>query len=92
MTDNERWVRPLGTATTDSWEVAIDDGVDGWQHTSLYAGRLADGESREIPAGEWEHVVVPLSRLGHRGVAPAGKATRWRDGSPSSPGRPTSPT
>jgi 5-deoxy-glucuronate isomerase len=61
MTDNERWVRPLGTATTDSWEVAIDDGVDSWQHTSLYAGRLAEGESREIPAGEWEHVVVPLS-------------------------------
>lgn len=62
MSDNERWVRPLGTATTDSWEVAIDDdGVDGWQHTSLYAGRLAEGESREIPAGEWEHVVVPLS-------------------------------
>ncbi len=62
MSDNERWVRPLGTATTESWEVAIDDdGVDGWQHTSLYAGRLVEGESREIPAGEWEHVVVPLS-------------------------------
>ena len=62
MSDNERWVRQLGTATTESWEVAIDDdGVDGWQHTSLYAGRLVEGESREIPAGEWEHVVVPLS-------------------------------
>jgi 5-deoxy-glucuronate isomerase len=61
MTDNERWVRPFGSAATDSWEVVIDDGVDGWQHTSLHAGRLAEGESREIPAGEWEHVVVPLS-------------------------------
>ncbi len=62
MNDNERWVRPLGTATTERWEVAIDhEGVDGWQHTSLYAGRLAEGESHEIPAGEWEHLVVPLS-------------------------------
>ena len=79
MSDNERWVRPLGTATTDSWEVAIDGGVDGWQHTSLYAGRLAQGESREIPAGAWEHVVVPLSGSVDRESA-EGEGRRWRDG------------
>lgn len=59
--DNERWVRPSGSTRQDGWDVAIDDHIEGWQHTSLYAARLAEGESREVPAGEWEHVVVPLS-------------------------------
>ncbi|TQJ48809.1 5-deoxy-glucuronate isomerase [Phycicoccus sp. SLBN-51] len=59
--DNERWVRPSGSTRQDGWDVAIDDDIEGWQHTSLYAARLAEGESREVPAGEWEHVVVPLS-------------------------------
>lgn len=59
--DNERWVRPFGSTRQDGWDVAIDDDIEGWQHTSLYAARLAEGESREVPAGEWEHVVVPLS-------------------------------
>ncbi|HEY7720316.1 MAG TPA: 5-deoxy-glucuronate isomerase [Pedococcus sp.] len=61
MSDNARWVRPLGSAAGDGWDVVIDGSVEDWAHTSLYAGRLAEGESREIPAGEWEHVVVPLS-------------------------------
>jgi 5-deoxy-glucuronate isomerase len=61
MSDNARWVRPFGSAGRDGWDVVIDAGDDGWEHTSLYAGRLAEGESREVPAGEWEHVVVPLS-------------------------------
>lgn len=61
MSENARWVRPLGSAAGEGWDVVIDQTIDGWQHTGLYAGRLAEGESREIPAGEWEHVVVPLS-------------------------------
>ncbi len=61
MSDNARWVRPFGSAGRDGWDVVIDAGDEGWEHTSLYAGRLAEGESREVPAGEWEHVVVPLS-------------------------------
>ena len=61
MSDNERWVRPLGSAATAEWSVAIDDTVDGWSHTRLYAVDLAPGQSRSVPAGEWEHVVVPLS-------------------------------
>ena len=59
--DNARWVRPFGSAGKDGWDVVIDDGVEGWEHTSLYAVGLAEGETREVPAGEWEHVVVPLS-------------------------------
>ncbi|WP_404390685.1 5-deoxy-glucuronate isomerase [Humibacillus xanthopallidus] len=61
MSDNARWVRPLGSASADGWDVAIDDTVDGWSHTSLYAVTLAAGESRTLAAAEWEHVVVPLS-------------------------------
>jgi 5-deoxy-glucuronate isomerase len=61
MSDNVRWVRPFGSTAREGWDVVIDAGVDGWEHTSLYAGRLAEGESREVPAAEWEHVVVPLS-------------------------------
>ncbi|CAN7565392.1 5-deoxy-glucuronate isomerase [Terrabacter sp. LjRoot27] len=61
MSDNERWVRPLGSARTTEWSVVIDDAVDGWSHTRLYAAELTAGESRTIAAGEWEHVVVPLS-------------------------------
>jgi 5-deoxy-glucuronate isomerase len=59
--DNARWVHPRGTVADRGWEVAVDGAVDGWQHTGLYAGRLAAGERRELSASEWEHVVVPLS-------------------------------
>jgi 5-deoxy-glucuronate isomerase len=61
MSDNARWVRPFGSAGTAEWSVAIDDTVDGWSHTRLYAVDLAPGQSRTVSAGEWEHVVVPLS-------------------------------
>ena len=61
MSDNERWVRPLGSASTAEWSVAIDDAAPGWSHTRLYAADLAPGQSRTVGAGEWEHVVVPLS-------------------------------
>jgi 5-deoxy-glucuronate isomerase len=59
--DNARWVRALGSATAEGWEVAITDAVEGWAHTSLYAASLAEGESRKVQPGEWEHLVVPLS-------------------------------
>jgi 5-deoxy-glucuronate isomerase len=61
MTDNARWVRPFGSASADGWDVAIDETVEGWSHTSLYAVSLAAGESRTVRAGEWEHIVLPLS-------------------------------
>jgi 5-deoxy-glucuronate isomerase len=61
VSDNERWVRPLGSARTTEWSVAIDDAVDGWSHTRLYAADLVPGQSRTVAADEWEHVVVPLA-------------------------------
>ena len=59
--DNDTWVRLAGTAKRDGWDVVIDDTVPGWRHTGLYAGPIAEGESRAFEASEWEHVVVPLS-------------------------------
>jgi 5-deoxy-glucuronate isomerase len=59
--DNDTWVRPAGSAKRDGWDVVIDDAVYAWQHTGLYAAALADGESRTLDAGLWEHVVVPLA-------------------------------
>jgi 5-deoxy-glucuronate isomerase len=61
MSDNARWVRPLGSTPRDGWDVVIDNAVEGWEHTGLYAGRLADGESRTLEAGTREVIVVPLA-------------------------------
>ncbi|TQM64861.1 5-deoxy-glucuronate isomerase [Humibacillus xanthopallidus] len=60
MSDNARWVRPLGSASAAGWDVAIDESVDSWEHTRLYAVTLAAGESRTVPAADFEHIVVPL--------------------------------
>jgi 5-deoxy-glucuronate isomerase len=59
--DNDTWVRLAGSARRGGWDVVIDQTVPGWRHTGLYAGSLAEGDSRAVEAGEWEHVVVPLS-------------------------------
>jgi 5-deoxy-glucuronate isomerase len=59
--DNERWVLPFGSATTEGWDVAITADRDGWQHTSLHVAELAPGESRTMALGQHEVVVVPLS-------------------------------
>jgi 5-deoxy-glucuronate isomerase len=61
MSDNARWVRPLGSSTVSDWEVAIETDDDVWSHTSLYAVGLAEGQSRTLAPDEFEHVVVPLS-------------------------------
>jgi 5-deoxy-glucuronate isomerase len=58
--DNDTWVRPAGSAKRNGWDVVIDDAVYGWQHTSLHAATLAEGERRSLGAGTWEHIVVPL--------------------------------
>ncbi|MEO7753596.1 MAG: 5-deoxy-glucuronate isomerase [Terracoccus sp.] len=75
MSDNARWVRPLGTAARDGWTVLIDDTVDGWSHTRLLVIDLEGGQSRTVEAGPWEHVVVPLEgSVTVRGVDGGGAA------------------
>ena len=61
MKDNERWVLPLGSAGRNGWDVVVDSATEGWQHTGLLVAELAEGQTREVAAGGWEHVVVPLS-------------------------------
>ncbi|MDQ6714774.1 MAG: 5-deoxy-glucuronate isomerase [Actinomycetota bacterium] len=61
MSDNARWVRAFGSSTDAEWDVVIDKSIAGWQHTGLYAGRLADGETRSLTADSRELVVVPLA-------------------------------
>jgi 5-deoxy-glucuronate isomerase len=56
-----QWVLPSGTASRDGFDVVVDDAVEGWTHTGLRIATLAADDSVQVPAGEWEYVVVPLS-------------------------------
>ncbi len=56
-----RWVLPFGSAGSAEWDVVVDDRVDGWSHTGLFAGRLGAGDRRTLETGGREVVVVPLS-------------------------------
>ncbi len=55
------WFLPLGDARRDGCEVVVDDRTEGWQHTGLRVAELAPGSDLTLAAGDWEHVVVPLS-------------------------------
>lgn len=59
--DNDRWVRPFGTAAAPGWDVAITDDIDGWEHTGLQVATLAVDESRTFATRSREYVVVPLN-------------------------------
>ena len=61
MTDNAQWVRPLGSAAGNGWDVVIEPDGSTWSHTGLYVGHLADGEVRALEAEGRELLVVPLS-------------------------------
>jgi 5-deoxy-glucuronate isomerase len=58
---SEQWVLPLGSAEREDWAVVVDDTVEGWTYTGLYAGALVSGEERGLSTGTRELVVVPLS-------------------------------
>jgi 5-deoxy-glucuronate isomerase len=55
------WVLPLGTAEREDWPIAVDDSVDGWKYTGLYAGSLPPGDERGLSTGQRELIVVPLA-------------------------------
>jgi 5-deoxy-glucuronate isomerase len=55
------WVLPRGAASGQGFDVVVDDHVEGWKHTGLRIATLAADESCQVPAGEWEYVVVPLT-------------------------------
>ncbi|GAB3879713.1 5-deoxy-glucuronate isomerase [Terrabacter terrigena] len=65
------WHHPFGSTARDGWDVVVEPDASGWEHTGLYAGRLADGDARTHEAGRREHVVVPLSGSVHVAVSGA---------------------
>jgi 5-deoxy-glucuronate isomerase len=78
------WHRPFGTTAGDGWDVVVEPDASGWEHTGMYAGRLAHGESRGLDAGHRELVVVPLDgsvvvtsddTSGHHEATLAGRAS-----------------
>lgn len=65
MNDDARWVLPRGTAGGGGWDLAVTDAHPGWHHTSLRVAALDGRDVRTVEAGDWEHIVVPLSGAVH---------------------------
>ena len=60
MSVRNQWFYPRGTLAHDDWESVVDSSIDGWQHTGLRVGVLADGEV-DLPAANVERLVIPLA-------------------------------
>ena len=79
-----RWFLPLGTAEREDWEVVVDQGVEGWEYTGLYAGSLLPGVERGMSTRSRELLVVPLSGgVDVRCTSSAGTSTVRLEGRPS---------
>jgi 5-deoxy-glucuronate isomerase len=73
MAKHNEWFFPRGALSDRAWESVVDDSLDGWQHTGLRVAELA-GAAVELPAGDVERIVVPLS--GSFAVEHEGETTR----------------
>ncbi|WP_348786655.1 5-deoxy-glucuronate isomerase [Leifsonia sp. NPDC080035] len=73
MTEHNEWFFPCGMLSEGVWESAVDSSLPGWQHTGLRVAQL-DGGAAELPAGDVERIVVPLS--GSFAVEHEGRSTR----------------
>ncbi|WP_150306886.1 5-deoxy-glucuronate isomerase [Planctomonas psychrotolerans] len=60
MQHSGTWFHPRGALARDGWESVVDDALPGWAHTGLRVGELG-GAAIELPAGDVERVVVPLT-------------------------------
>ncbi|SDS80954.1 5-deoxy-glucuronate isomerase [Actinoplanes derwentensis] len=56
-----RWVKPLGTAAADGFDVVIDERIDGWEHTGLRIVTFDGLSATELDVAGTEFVVVPLN-------------------------------
>lgn len=61
MAVRNEWFFPRGELHRDGWESVVDESIPGWKHTGIRVAELAAGESLELPAGDVERIVVPLS-------------------------------
>ena len=57
---SQQWVLQRGSHGRDGWDVAVDDEVEGWEHTGLLVGTVTAHEQRVLDTASWEAVVVPL--------------------------------
>jgi 5-deoxy-glucuronate isomerase len=71
MSERQLFLR-AGSATADGFDVAVTPLSAGWDHSSLHVLTLAPGGTHELPAGDHERLVVPLS--GGVTVTVAGKS------------------
>jgi 5-deoxy-glucuronate isomerase len=55
------WFHARGALARDGWESVVDRSIDGWRHTGLRVGVLDGGARLELPAGDNERMIVPLS-------------------------------
>jgi 5-deoxy-glucuronate isomerase len=70
MTVRNEWFFPRGALSTGNWESVVDATIPGWRHTGIRVAVL-DGGAAELPAGDTERIVVPLSgsfSVGHDGT------------------------
>ncbi|MBP1239724.1 5-deoxy-glucuronate isomerase [Frigoribacterium sp. PvP120] len=61
MDDETRWFFPRGDLAHDDWQTVVDGELDGWQHTGLRVGELADAAELRLPPRQVERMVVPLT-------------------------------
>jgi 5-deoxy-glucuronate isomerase len=70
MAVRNEWFFPRGSLTRGDWESVVDATIGGWRHTGIRVAALGGG-ALELPAGDTERIVVPLSgsfRVGHDGT------------------------
>ncbi|GAB3803777.1 5-deoxy-glucuronate isomerase [Humibacter antri] len=60
MAVRNEWFFPRGALSSGPWEAVVDASIDGWRHTGIRVAEV-DGAGVELPAGEVERIVVPLS-------------------------------
>jgi 5-deoxy-glucuronate isomerase len=59
------WFFPAGSLADGGWDAVVSaDGaarrIEGWQHTGIRVATLAAGDTRGLPAGDIERIVIPL--------------------------------
>lgn len=61
MSTDTPWFHPRGALARDGWESLVDAATPGWEHTGVRIGELGPDSVLELPAGEVERIIVPLS-------------------------------
>ncbi|MFZ2238895.1 MAG: 5-deoxy-glucuronate isomerase [Gordonia amarae] len=54
------WFHRRGGLSRDGWESVVDGSLPGWSHTGICVTDLG-GTARDLPAGDIERIVIPLS-------------------------------